>query len=385
MSSDMVRQIADAVLYEGYMLYPYRASSVKNRQRWTIGGLYPEPYVERYGSASSLQSQLLVESAEEPSISVTVRFLHLLEREDGFQEGIPRELGAGPFEFPAAERQQRVAGRIELFTEPLSSTLHRVTLRIFNLTASDNALAALAATHAILRVSNGDFISMTDTPEEFRAATLHCVNTGVWPVLAGDADSRACMLVSPIILYDYPQIAPESAGDLFDATEIDEILSLRILTLTDQEKEEIRATDSRTRRVLERTESLSPAQLMKLHGVLRSPRALAGLTPGAEENPFAEPRSIETVCVFGADLKRGDRVRLWPRKRSDIMDLALAGQVAEIESIEVDYEGCVHFAVVLTDDPGKDLGVLRQPGHRFFFSPEEVEPLALDGNIEAAS
>jgi len=94
-------------------------------------------------------------------------------------------------------------------------------------------------------------------------------------------------------------------------------------------------------------------------------------------NPFEETPALETVRVFGVDLKRGDRVRLWPQKRADIIDLALAGKVAQIEAIEVDFDNQVHLAVVLEDDPGSDLGALRQPGHRFFFSPEEVEPEAM--------
>ena len=98
-------------------------------------------------------------------------------------------------------------------------------------------------------------------------------------------------------------------------------------------------------------------------------------------NPLEEKPPRESVRVFGVDLKRGDRVRLWPQKSADIMDLALAGQVAQIESIEQDYDDRVHLAVVLENDPGRDLGELRQPGHRFFFSPEEVEPLALDDDL----
>jgi hypothetical protein len=94
-------------------------------------------------------------------------------------------------------------------------------------------------------------------------------------------------------------------------------------------------------------------------------------------NPFAaqERKTVDIVRVFGVDLRRGDRVRLWPQKSADIMDIALKGQVAEIESIEIDYDDRIQLAVVLDEDPGRDLGMLRQPGHRFFFSPEEVEPL----------
>ena len=98
-------------------------------------------------------------------------------------------------------------------------------------------------------------------------------------------------------------------------------------------------------------------------------------------NPLEDRPALTSVRVFGVDLKRGDRVRLWPQKSADIMDLALAGQIAQIESIEQDYDDHVHLAVVLENDPGRDLGELRQPGHRFFFSPQEVEPLALDNDL----
>jgi hydrogenase maturation protease len=95
----------------------------------------------------------------------------------------------------------------------------------------------------------------------------------VWPVLAGERGCHDVMLASPIILYDYPEIAGESPGDLFDGAEIDEILTLRIMTLSDAEKAEIRSTDDRTRQLLERTDALTPEDLMKLHGVVRSVRA----------------------------------------------------------------------------------------------------------------
>jgi len=97
-----------------------------------------------------------------------------------------------------------------------------------------------------------------------------------------------------------------------------------------------------------------------------------------EWNPLEEAPLLESVQVYGVELKRGDRVLLWPRKTADIMDLALVGQVAEIESIEQDYDDRVHLAVVLENDPGRDLGTLRQPGHRFFFSPDEVEPVEFE-------
>jgi len=97
-------------------------------------------------------------------------------------------------------------------------------------------------------------------------------------------------------------------------------------------------------------------------------------------NPEApENSAIQSVTIFGVEVSPGDRVRLWPVKTADIMDMAMKGKVAIVEAIELDYDNQVHLAVVLEDDPGRDFGMLRQPGHRFFFSPEEVEPLALNG------
>jgi hypothetical protein len=131
-------------------------------------------------------------------------------------------------------------------------------------------LQSLVSTHAILRLGDGEFASMTDPPEALREAVAKCSNQGTWPVLVGDREKRNTLLSSPIILSDYPQIAPESPGDLFDGTEIDEILTLRILTMTDEEKEEVRKTDPRARQLLERTETLAPEDFLKLHGVLRA-------------------------------------------------------------------------------------------------------------------
>ena len=176
------------------------------------------------------------------------------------------------------------------------------------------------------------------------------------------------MLSSPIILYDYPKIAAESPGDLFDSTEIDEILTLRVQTMTDAEKIEMRQVDEHARKILERVENLSPEQFRQMHGTMRNLRPLG-------EDFFNPAKRIESAKVLGVDLKVGDRVRIRPKKRADVMDMALDGKVAIIEAVEQDVEDGIHFALILEDDPGKDLGLLRQPGHRFFYSADEVEPL----------
>jgi hydrogenase maturation protease len=138
---------------------------------------------------------------------------------------------------------------------------------------------ALVSAHTILEASGGEFVSLVDPPKLHRDAAQCCKNVGTWPVLVGDPGQRDTLLSSPIILYDYPEIAPESPGNLFDGAEIDEILSLRILTMTDDEKREMRQSDDRTRQILERTESLPEEHFAKLHGVLR------GMRPSREDMP----------------------------------------------------------------------------------------------------
>jgi hydrogenase maturation protease len=319
MSADRVRQIADAVLYEGYVLWPYRRSALKNAQRWTFGGVYPRAHSEARAAGDdpwTMQAQCLLEGDADACVAPSVRFLHVLwrqvldaagepvdelrageERHLSWEEAVEREvvlaptplgeLSAGrrvPIAIPAGREREEVAGgallrsweelagAVELRAEPLGAGLHRVTVRVENVTPWPGGPRAaalrrtLCATHAVLRVRDGAFVSLTDPPAALRAAVAACENRGVWPVLAGEEGDRSTVLCSPIILSDHPQIAPESPGDLFDGGEIDGLLVLNILNLTDEEKAEMRASDPRTREILERTEGLSPEQLMRLHG-----------------------------------------------------------------------------------------------------------------------
>jgi hydrogenase maturation protease len=191
------------------------------------------------------------------------------------------------FDVPAADvpgRQVRLEGRVLMSSEPVSDGVFRLSVAIENLTrveaaqpiGDDVMLHALVSTHTILRSGNGKFISLTDPPASLRPAAAACRNVGTWPVLAGDPGSRDTLLSSPIIVSDYPAVAPESPGDFFDGTEMDEMLSLRILTLTDDEKREMRESDDRARRLLERTEACTAEELMRLHGAMRSVRTLGG-------------------------------------------------------------------------------------------------------------
>jgi hypothetical protein len=349
MNRSQVDPIADAVLYEGYILYPYRPST-KNRQRWTFGGLYPEPYCRQDGGdAWSQQTECLVVGDDETTFEVVVRFLHLTARQVGaidrplaewpdgeepssrpveslrvgdrlfqtWQEAEAREFAiepttlgdllarpiGRPFRFPGGRRseplsgptgmvlgilareQEEVEGTVEVSAAEVGEGLHRLTVRVSNATlleagsiARDRALLrCLVSTHAILGVDRGEFVSLMDPPDRWRGAASDCRNIGVWPVLVGEEGRAEMMLSSPIILYDHPKIAPESAGDLFDGTEIDEILTLRIMTLTDEEKGEMVAVDERASDLLTRTEALAREQLMGLHGTFR------GLRPSSKE------------------------------------------------------------------------------------------------------
>jgi hypothetical protein len=175
-------------------------------------------------------------------------------------------------------KQEAIEGTVALTVTRLATDLLKLNIQILNVTPLENAreksrddalMRSFVSTHTILNVRDGDFISLLDPPETFREAAAGCNNVGAYPVMVGTEGSRDCMLSSPIILYDYPQIAPESAGNLYDGTEIDEILTLRIMTSTDEEKREMRGADDRARQILERTETLPLEQFMKMHGVMK--------------------------------------------------------------------------------------------------------------------
>jgi hydrogenase maturation protease len=306
MNRQRIEEIANAVLYEGYLLYPYRASAVKNRQRWNFGVLYPRVFAEAQRGTDrwNTQTECLVKPLDTAAaLKVTARFLHIVERSDGWQEATERkveiqalsltELASRParhaFSYPASREvderfvrtRKPIEGAIDVESEQLANGVFKTRVGVSNTTFLDEAksssrehalIHSLASAHTILEVKGGEFISLLDPLDEYREAAAQCQNLGTYPVLAGDEGQRDAMLSSPIILYDYPQIAPESAGALFDGTEIDEILTLRIMTLSEEEKLEMSQVDDHARQILERTESMPPEHLMKMHGALRGLR-----------------------------------------------------------------------------------------------------------------
>jgi hydrogenase maturation protease len=337
MNTAAADRIAKAVLYEGYMLYPYRPSSVKNQQRFNFGVLYPRAFSEANQGTEpwTMRAEWLVEGTLHTRLEFRVRFLQLgdraVEQASGgefrpvkslavdeqtfysWQEAVEREIEIPvatveslvsstlkhPFQLPSTtaqedcldshgvlagrivRTQQAIDGCVSVTAYAVSDNVFKISLCVENFTVLRQAdivsrdqalLRSLVSAHVLSGVEEGQFVSLLDPPPRLKQMTTECRNQGVFPVLVGEEGQRDTMLASPIILYDYPQVAPESAGDLFDGTEIDEILSLRILTMTDEEKREMSQSDQRARQMLERTENLPAEQFAKLHGALRTLR-----------------------------------------------------------------------------------------------------------------
>ena len=350
MNFEPLEKIASAVLYEGFLLYPYRQTATKNQGRWHFGTLGPTGGSDPV----EMQTEVLLEADPHTVVDIEIRFLQ--DRAERAWNTRYAPASAAP-ELHSFSFEEAVAA-VHLSATPVSANVYRLSIRLQNLSTPGSEAVSrtqpspvqMLSCHTLLGVENGAFLSLIDPPESCRAAAAACHNIGTWPVLAGREGERTLMLSSPIILYDYPQIAPESQGDFYDGTEMDEMLTLRVLTLSDAEKQELRLSGDRGRAILDRTETLPPEHAAKLHGVIRSLRHASKL-----------------------EFRAGDRVRLHPRRQGDIFDIALNGKIAIIESVERDFENRVHLAVTIEDDPGRDFGVARQIGHRFFFSPEEVE------------
>jgi hypothetical protein len=232
----------------------------------------------------------------------------------------------------------------------------------------DDALrVSLIGTHAVMATC-GSFVSLLDPPPSASAAVASCRNVNAFPVLAGRNGDRSLLLSSPIVLYDNPQIAPESHGDFFDATEIDELLTLRTITLTDEEKREARRTDPRAADLVDRVESLPPEMMSKLHGAVRSLRPV-------EQSRFVHPtEGAEHAVIGGVTVGRGSRVVLRPdTRRADAQDVFLRDRVGVVESVLTDVDGTINLAVTIEDDPAADIN--RWFGRFYHFATHEVVPV----------
>ena len=408
MNLDAVRLVADAVLYEGYILYPYRASAQKNRSRWQFGVLMPPSYAAVDPSETTrLRAECVIEHTGAPDVTVIVRFLQVQRRTRlganhdpaipaSWDEAVEHELqvtgtGTEHFTIPGGEEHEAdivrtrlpLTGTVSVRAEPLPGPWQaaRLTVEVSNGTLTSLAAvdreqalpAALVAAHLIVSVNGAAFLSMTDPPEWAKPEVEACRNTGCWPVLA--THDRQVMLASPIILPDYPEVAAESAGQLYDGTEIDEILTLRTLALSDEEKRQARATDPRAAALLDRVEAMDEPAMSRLHGTFRAPAAMPDVGPDARV-PWWDPAAdasvspdTDHVLVAGQKLSRGSRVRLRPGvRRADAQDMFLADRAAIVEAVLLDVDDNPYLAVSLVDAP--DIG----HGRFLYFSPDEVEP-----------
>jgi hypothetical protein len=446
------RAVADAVMYEGYLLYPYRRSSEKNRSRWQFGVLGPPGAAAAgIGEDSSMAVQFLIRAPARGTgraaqgaaeLIVRLRFLQLQRRQVydngapvdevrtgagvhlSWEEAIEREV-AVPLDpgCPRTVEALHVDGGAD--TEPLEDTAWlvrcrwpitaeltarstrvgdfvRIEVRVDNTgpvpsTREDAVRTSLLGAHLLVEAYGMSFVSLLEPPDDATAAAAGCAQHRCWPVLVGEPGETDLLLGSPIILYDYPAVAPESTGALFDATEIDEILSLRVMTMTEAEKAEARASDPRAADIIDRCDALSPEELQRLHGVLRDPRSdplrhattQAAPSAEAEADPPArwwDPEADATVDpeadwvdIGGQRVGRGSRVRVQPRRRADAHDLFFADQLARVQAVLRDVDGGTHLALVMEADPAADLH--EWFGRYLYFDPDEVEPL--DDPIES--
>jgi hypothetical protein len=424
--------VANAVLYEGYVLYPYTASARKNRIRWQFGVVVPQAYAAcGTGEPAEAQTEILFERADDPEIEVRVRFLHVEARQveawsgsafepvpslhvgtqDAvtFDEGVEREVSlrirparearaAVPIAFGAEEtvealvdaggaRRGRVLrrrwplhGSIGVTCEnvPEQPALCKLNVRIENTSIvvpgerSSALRTAFVSTHTLLFAGGTTFLSALDPPDAAVAATAALVNRHTWPVLVGDGlldtQRSSLALSSPIILYDFPAVAPQSEGDTCDALEVDELMMLSVLSLSDAERNEARATDPRARAIVERAERFGPEQLGKLHGTLLQTKH----DPVPPEDPFGPAGYVE---IGGTKVRKGSTVRLQPKRRADVWDVFLAGKIATVRAIHQDFENQMYVAVTVDDDPASDLHDWY--GRSFFFYPDEIQPVDL--------
>jgi hypothetical protein len=403
---ESLEQLIDALLYEGYALYPYTPGAAKNATPTPFGILYPPTYAAGLPSTfEHLELRCVLQAPPEALLSAEVRFLAATgERHEAAAHRVPlADTTVGVLAAscatgePGAEREAEIAEgslsrlllALGLRAYELAPGTYEVVLAVENRTPCaqgldrSGALAhSLLSTHPILRVSGGRFSSPLECP---------CGSVNTFPVLASAADDA--VVGAAIVLPDHPQIAPESRGGLFDSTEIEEALLLHVKALSDGEREEIERQDPLVREMVARAAAATPDDVLALHGrvTLREPpgsphpvgsrnpggataRSPVSDTPPEEPPDLVDPQAGEQHTeVDGVRFARGAKVRIRPGPDADLHARMLDGRTATIERIMVDYDGKTHLGVTIDDDPGQEL--LRDSGRFLFFFAPEVEVL----------
>ncbi len=303
MNSQVVDHIARAILYEGYILFPYRPTPLTPQQRVDVGVVVPASADAEQGP-TQIGTQCLIQATLGDAVYIHLRFLHLCTRHDAdgvWEEASERsvivsvdldDIGVrDSFHWPgcreASRSQETLRADVDVLVDTIANLtdVFRLTVLVTNTTplspgASDRASVlrhSLVSTHLVLEAPDGAFVSFVDPPSDLAAAAVTCKPCGLWPVLIGDPGSHDAMLAAPVMLADYPRVASGSDADFLDGTELDEMLVLRILALTDEEKARMRCGDDKARRLLERAERLTAEEILALPGAGR-----ASLSPGKE-------------------------------------------------------------------------------------------------------
>ena len=281
-----IEKIADAILYEGYNLFPFRKSSLKNQKRFNFGIVSPKCWAEnRTNNAFFQQTEVLIFSKDRDfNISMKIRFLQVEDKKYDWQNVLPRSIEVNfnfaeildtqhkkSFKFSSENNFRKIHGEIKTFATRIHKNLFKISLVLINKTESENSSenqilpSSFISAHSILQIGKGKFISLRETQKEFESPAGTCKNIGVFPVLAGEKNKQNSVLSSPIILYDFPEVSENSFADFFDGTEIDELMVLSILALSDAEQEEIRKTDEKAAKILDKLDKIDARDLLKLH------------------------------------------------------------------------------------------------------------------------
>jgi len=387
-----VEELAQTLLMEGYALYPYTPGASKNSTPTPFGIVYPPVYaVESPTTYDHLRLQVIAEVADPKTATLAIEVLFLepsgprheaAERRVELPATTLAQLEAEPVTVPFAFEQ--VQGQVQMAAQAFHAGLVRVTATVRNLTEVDEGLdrpgalrSSLLSTHVIVRVSDpahpARLLSPTAPPEHAVTANMTCANVNTFPVLASHEDD--VVLGCAIVLPDHPQLAPESRGDLFDGTEIEEALLLHVLALSDGEVDAIAEQDPAIREMIRRAAATTPEEFAKLRGRVTikdivpdaPPReTLMGMPTFGEEL-----RGEQQVNVSGVSYRLGDHVRLKPEIGRNAQDHLLEGRSATIERIYIDFSDIVHLCVTVDDDPGQVL--MRDIGRYLYFKPDEVE------------
>jgi len=350
-------ELVSSLLYEGYALYPYTPGATKNATPTPFGIVYPPRYAaECAGAFDHARLECVAEPAPAAKLTAELRYLVPSGERHEAQE---RRVELGPVQIGERATVRFDGGRFTVRSEPAAGDGSQVLVRacVHNTVEVEAGLDRAAAltrslisTHIVLRLAAGRFVSPLESDRE---------SVNIWPVLATSDDDT--VLGAAIALPDHPQIAPESRGNLFDNTEIEEALVLHVHALSDRERAQAASQDPAVREMLERALTTSPEEIIRLHGAMKQ-------APGADEVP-GEPRAT----VDGVTFERGATLVLRPGTDRDPYDRMLDGRRATLERIYVDYDNRVHLAVTVDDDPGQEL--MRDTGRFLFFFPHEVQPL----------